>query len=336
MNSIALPGFTCVYDPMALVWLLGLALAAFVLGAAALAPVFAFYMECLAAARKKAAYKKLGKQATTLSLTLGLPALVGLGACAALGSSRGLPLPSGPALPLYLPAALALVLALVFLLPYHLTWKSSKQRPTLHRTLGLLAALCCLGTLVYALAATRAALLPAPPAGPTLTELAALPAAELGRTVLATLLSLTAVEVTSHFWPVLALSLVAALASSCLAVLCYLPVRRVADDFGRDYYILAASTAARWAFWLALVTAACLIWSTVSLLPLLGSPSYTAPSFQLLAGALLGCLLAAVSCLPVFLAAQPMRQKHFFYLALLCYLLGLGCMGGVLLPVQLG
>ncbi|MEW5773846.1 MAG: hypothetical protein AB1916_10030 [Thermodesulfobacteriota bacterium] len=255
----------------------------------------AFLAEGLAEARKQVFLRKLAQQLSAMSLwLLGYTVVTGGAMLWIIHRSQPDYLAlwvNNPILALPLAAGLGLTVLLALL--YRATWKPLKERKTLHRTIGLLAALCGFTLLAAALSAkltlTR----------PYLNEWFFLPA---------TLEGMYFYPPLDKFWPMLAHVLLWAMAGGAGLGLVYLLMRRNRDDFGRDYYAYAVRHCARWAAVPALLqlgAAAALLlpaWEKIT-------PEMKSTATGLAAGGALAAVLAAILLFNVSRAEAPLRHK---------------------------
>lgn len=267
--------------------------------------------EFLAGAKKNVFYKKLAQQLSGLGVLFLCYTLFSVGGSVAFLHVR-YPEYVRPWLDapwLAVPALAGLGWLTVFGLAYAFTWRGSKKNPGLHKTLGLLAALGAPlvlgGSLALKLVAAGSGL--DAPATPQM---------------LATLLE--AGLRSPFFGPLFTGSVLQALTCAAGFGLVYLLTRRNRDDFGRDYYNFAVSTAAKWAVGCAVLTAAAHAWTASFILVLAeGSPSLELA--QWIGGASFGALICAVLLwATVWRSKAPLRRKPAILLAALLLLLAVG------------
>ncbi len=255
----------------------------------------AFLAEGLAETRKQVFLRKLAQQVSTMSLwLLGYTLVSGGGMLWLVHSSQPDSLKPWIATPvLALPLAVAFGLAVLLAVLYRATWKPLRERKTLHRSIGLLAALS--GFLGLALAVAAKITL----ADPLLYGWYYLPSTVQG-------LYLYAPAAT--FWPMLAHVLLWAVAGGAGLGLVYLLMRRNRDDFGRDYYTYAVRWLARCAAVPALLqlgAAAALIAPAWGALP----QEMKSTATGLAAGGAMAAVLAAILLCNVSRAEAPLRSK---------------------------
>lgn len=255
----------------------------------------AFLAEGLAEARQQVFLRKLARQLSAMSLWLLGYTLLSAGAMLWI-VLRHRPESLKPLLDdpfLALPLAAAFGLAVLLAAVYCATWKPLRERRTLHRCIGLLAALAGFTGLALALAAKLTL------ADPFLHGWYYLPS---------TLAGLYLYVPAATFWPLLAHVLLWAMAGGAGLGLAYLLMRRNRDDFGRDYYAYAV----RWLARLAAVPALLQLGAAAALLlPMWGAipPAMKSTATGLAAGGAMAAVLAAVLLFSVARAEAPLRSK---------------------------
>lgn len=288
--------------------LLALHLCAVLTGLGAFA--FAWLCEFLAGVGRQGFLKKLAQQMSALGVLFTFYILVATGGAMAVMAVQFpefvQPWLDAPLL-MAVPGAAIGWLLLTGLL-YVSTWRGSKNRPGLHRSLGFLAAL----GLPLVLAGSLAVKFTTLAGGPLPTDASMLQTA------------LAAGMLSPYFWPLLTVSFFQALTCAAGFGLAWLLVRRRRDDFGRDYYAFALPQAAQWAVVFAALAAAAQAW-TWHAMP---QAATEGPGAQLLIwlgyagfGAL---LLAAALWLAVRLSKAPLRMKPAVWLAALALVAAMG------------
>lgn len=255
----------------------------------------AFLAEGLAETRKQVFLRKLAQQLSTMALWLlgytvvsaGLMLwLIASGKPDALAFFTKKPV-------LALPLAVAFGLAVLLSVLYRATWKSLRERKTLHRIIGLLAALC--GFLGLALAVSGKLTLLEPVKYGYFFKPSSLESFYLDPPL-------------NLYWPMLAHVLLWCLAGGAGLGLVYLLMRRNKDDYGRDYYTYAMRWLARFTAVPALLqlgAAAALIapaWATVPV-------EMKSTATGLAAGGVMAAVLAAILLFNVSRAEAPLRSK---------------------------
>lgn len=255
----------------------------------------AFLAEGLAESRKQVFLSKLAQQISTMSLWLLGYTLVSAGGMLWLilgNQPDALKIVTDDPV-LALPLAAAFGLAVLLAVLYRATWKPMREKRTLHRTMGLVAALA--GFLGLALAISAKMTL----AHPVKYGWFFRPSTIAGFYLDPPL---------AVYWPILAHALLWCMAGGAGLGLVYLLMRRSKDDFGRDYYTYAVR-------WLARVTAvpAVLQLGAVAALvaPIWGKlpQEMKSTATGLLAGGAMAAVLAAILLFNVSRAEAPLRSK---------------------------
>ncbi len=262
-------------------------------------------------ARAKAMPDKLGQQLGSLGVWLMLYTLFSAGAVALymFHSHPGLMEPWLQNPVLVTPMAGLVVWTAGFCLAYRWSWATLRQRRGPHLAMGVLGVIGSVAVLGYSLAGKLFAM--------------QLPHGHLGSITFADLL---ATAVSPVYWALLVQYALLALACAGALGLIWLVLRRGRDDYGRDYYVFAAKSCARWAGWSTLGGVAAfgammgLIWAHVA------ASSYAEP-LLIFSGA--GASLALLACLcwmAVARSAAPMRLKPAMVLGVLLLWLGMAGM----------
>jgi len=262
----------------------------------------AFLAEGLAERRKQTLLRKLAQQISSLSLWLLGYTLASGGAMLWLIQRTRpellKPWTDKPALAL--PLAATLGLAILCAVLYRATWRPLRERRTLHRGIGLVAAASGFAGLAAALAAKLTLIQPF-----------------IGRFYLPSTVAGLYLYPPQHlYWPMLAHVLLWAMAGGAGLGLAYLLMRRNRDDFGRDYYAFAVRHCARWTaapVLLQLGAAAALLLPAWSRIP----QPMQSTALGLAAGGALCAVLAAVLLLGVARSDTPLRHKPALFGALL-------------------
>ncbi len=312
-----------VYDPVFLATMLLVSFLTLSVMAAAGVPLVALVAARMAIVRKRVFLDKFGSQLGAMGVVLGLSTLPFVVWTWCMGwawgwlhlylKKPGMPLPefslqmAGEG---RLVAAGAYLLALVLLVLYKVTWKSSRTRKTLHSLLGVLAALSSLVALFMALVVKRM----------VVTH----PDVPLAVQDMQTIFSSLSSEVPgAPFWPLFGEALGLSLAAAAGLGLVYMILRRSKDDFGRDYYNYCLRYCASWAMAGGLI---CLVmggWLVAVLHPQVFRLELSEPKVHLFLAGLLCMVLACVSWGLVRNSETPLRHKPAIVMGAVFLLLGL-------------
>ncbi|MFV0421751.1 hypothetical protein [Oleidesulfovibrio sp.] len=273
------------------------------------APLITLTSQILASSRKKVFYDKFAKQLATMATTLGVLCFTTMAAGILHTALEEPALFEGP-LRLPLMAALGvLTFAFALQVTYSLTWNSLKKNKALHKLLGLLAGLAMFTAVFLSLGLKRAVLT----SGQSISS---------GSSFVDVFLTVYSIPIYSVFWPLLAQALIAGMGAAGGLGLCYLLMRREADNFGRDYYNFSAAYCAKCALFpsmLQTVPAALLVWMSQSLItPFTIQNPFLALWAAGIALPLLSCILWAV----IAKSNTPMRHKPGMIIALFLLVTG--------------
>jgi hypothetical protein len=283
-------------DPLQPVFVIAGAAFCVCLMATICSPALTLFSQILASAQKKVFYDKFARQLATMATTLGVLCFTTMAAGILHTALEEPALFEGP-LRLPLMAALGtLTLAFALQVIYSLTWNSLKKNKALHRLFGLFAGLAMFTAVFLSLGLKR-------------TVLAAGLSIPSSAPALDTFLAVYSIPAQSVFWPLLAQALLAGIGAAGALGLCYLLLRREADNYGRDYYNFSTAYCARCALipsLLQTIPAALLLWMSQ---PVLSPFALENPFVLLWAAGIAIPLLACAGWMIVAVSAAPLRHK---------------------------
>ncbi len=270
-------------------------------------PLNCLVSQIMGVTRKKIFYSKYAKQLANMGTSLGVVCFTTMTAGIMYAALEN-PLLFEGTLRLPLMGALGmLAFAFALQVAYALTWSTLKGN-MLHRLMGLLTALSMYTALFLSLGFKRLTLMPAP----------STPATDL----VETLLSMYSIPIVAVFWPLFIQLIFAGSGAAGALGLCYLLLRRKADNLGRDYYIFSIAHCARHALLptiLQTVPACMLLWMSQA------TRSFFSIDNPIVLVWAIGILLPLVSCgfwLAIAKSSTPLRHKPGIIVALLLLITG--------------
>ncbi len=298
-----------------------LCLMAYLLLAAAGAPLLATLFEMTGRSRKKIFFDKLAKQIGEMGLvmTLGVaPFLVGGWAVLAMRYVQYRTLES--ATPMLGPAGFAVAgvaaLTALFLLQYVMGWKRMKQVKSAHILLGWLTVLSTVATAFLALVLQWIMR-----HYPT--------ASAVDRSIASFFSAIGSIEPLSSVWPMLTLTVCLGVTACAALGLGWLLARRRKQDFGRDYYAFAYRKTAQAAMWAGLVSVAPMVWLGVTHAGRLGVFDVRQPAWLAYTIGVTCLLLASLAWRGIAHSETPLRLKPAALLAGVLLFAVLVCLGVV-------
>lgn len=288
---------------------IGLGLLAFL--AACCGPFLAVVSEWLSVIKKRSFYKKVARQLSLMSLTLG-SLIFALFITALVFLTRQQPELLIPpyVYPLFVVVGMA-TLGELFLVAYVLNWNPQKKASFFHAWLGLKAGGCAAVALFLGAGFLRR-ILHTPPE------------AMDGAPLLDQFISFFSIPLHSLFWPLLVESIALGCAAAGALGAVWLLMLRSRQDYGRDYYNFALPYCAKWATagTLAAIPPAIFVYFQTAniMLPELSH----APSLPLLTAACALPLLASWLWIALSKSPTPLRYKIGVIVAALCLVIAVG------------